>query len=172
MLNRRQSIIWTNAVPIHWCIYAALGGDDSDSDSGLLKPRMANMLQTTFSNSLSWMTIVIFWLKLKFVPEGLIDNKSALVQAMAWYQIGTKSLPQPMMTKILFFYDVTRLHWVKLPEYQETCYWHTYVFYLKYPVFALKYLKIWITLREWINYLWYGINLDILKYSCTMFEKT
>ena len=24
-LKRRQAIIWTNADPIHWCIYAALG---------------------------------------------------------------------------------------------------------------------------------------------------
>ena len=28
MLNRRQAIIWTNVVPIHWRIYAALGGDE------------------------------------------------------------------------------------------------------------------------------------------------
>ena len=28
-LNRRQAIMWTNVVPIHWCIYAALGGDGS-----------------------------------------------------------------------------------------------------------------------------------------------
>ena len=27
--NRRQAIIWTNADPIHWRIYAVLGGDDS-----------------------------------------------------------------------------------------------------------------------------------------------
>ena len=27
--NRRQAIIWTNANPIHWLIYAALGGDQS-----------------------------------------------------------------------------------------------------------------------------------------------
>ena len=26
--NRRQAIIWTNAGPIHWRIYAALGGDE------------------------------------------------------------------------------------------------------------------------------------------------
>ena len=26
--NRRQAIIWTNANPIHWRIYAALGGDE------------------------------------------------------------------------------------------------------------------------------------------------
>ena len=25
--NRRQAIIWTNAHPIHWRIYAELGGD-------------------------------------------------------------------------------------------------------------------------------------------------
>ena len=25
-MNRRQAIIWTNAAPIHWHIYAALGG--------------------------------------------------------------------------------------------------------------------------------------------------
>ena len=27
-LNKRQAIIWTNADPIHWRIYAALGGDE------------------------------------------------------------------------------------------------------------------------------------------------
>ena len=26
--SRRQAIIWANADPIHWCIYAALGGDE------------------------------------------------------------------------------------------------------------------------------------------------
>ena len=26
--NKRQAIIWTNANPIHWRIYAALAGDE------------------------------------------------------------------------------------------------------------------------------------------------
>ena len=26
--SRRQAIIWTNADPVHWRIYAALGGDE------------------------------------------------------------------------------------------------------------------------------------------------
>ena len=26
--NRRQAIIWTSTDPIHWSIYAALGGDE------------------------------------------------------------------------------------------------------------------------------------------------
>ena len=28
MPNRQQAIIWTNADPIHWCIYVAQGGDE------------------------------------------------------------------------------------------------------------------------------------------------
>ena len=35
----------------------------------------------------------------KFVPEGPIDNKSALVQVMAWCQTGAKPLPKPIMTQ-------------------------------------------------------------------------
>ena len=27
--NRRQAITWTNADPVHWHIYAALGGDNT-----------------------------------------------------------------------------------------------------------------------------------------------
>ena len=29
VLNRRQAIIWTNADPFHWRIYAVLGGEMS-----------------------------------------------------------------------------------------------------------------------------------------------
>ena len=29
MRNKRQAIKWTNSDPIHWCIYAASGGDES-----------------------------------------------------------------------------------------------------------------------------------------------
>ena len=46
--------------------------------------KMVAILQTTFSNVISWMKTVVFWLKmsLKFVPEsgGPIVNKPALVQ--------------------------------------------------------------------------------------------
>ena len=33
---------------------------------------------------------------LKFVPNGPIDNKSALVQVMAWHLTGDKPFPGPM----------------------------------------------------------------------------
>ena len=38
-------------------------------------------------------------ISLKFVPEGLIDNMSALVQVMAWRWKGDKPLPEAMMTQ-------------------------------------------------------------------------
>ena len=36
---------------------------------------------------------------LKFVPKGLIDNKQALIQVMAWCLTGDKPLPEPMLTQ-------------------------------------------------------------------------
>ena len=43
-----------------------------------------------------WISIKI---SLKFVPEGLTDNKPVLVQVMAWHQTGDKPLPKPMLTQ-------------------------------------------------------------------------
>ena len=36
---------------------------------------------------------------LKFVPEGSIDNKPALVQVMPWRRTGDKPLPEAMLTQ-------------------------------------------------------------------------
>ena len=38
-------------------------------------------------------------MSLKCVPKSPIDNKSALVQVMAWRRTGDKPLPEPMMTQ-------------------------------------------------------------------------
>ena len=38
-------------------------------------------------------------ISLKFVPKGPIDDKSALVQVMAWRRTGDKSLPETMLTQ-------------------------------------------------------------------------
>ena len=40
---------------------------------------------------------IFIWISLKFVPTGPADNKSALVQVMAWHQIGVKPLPESML---------------------------------------------------------------------------
>ena len=34
------------------------------------------------------------------MPQGLIQDKSELVQVMAWRLIGAKPLPRPMLTEI------------------------------------------------------------------------
>ena len=38
-------------------------------------------------------------ISLKFVPRSPIDNKPALVQAMAWRRTGDKPLPEPVITQ-------------------------------------------------------------------------
>ena len=40
---------------------------------------------------------ISFQISLKFVLKGPIDNKSALVQVMAWCRTGDKPLSEPMM---------------------------------------------------------------------------
>ena len=42
---------------------------------------------------------ILIWISLEFVPKGLIDNKSALIQVMAWRRTGGKPLPEAMRTK-------------------------------------------------------------------------
>ena len=45
-----------------------------------------------------------FEMSLKLVPNSPIDNKLALVQAMAWRRTGDKPLPEPMMTQFIDAY--------------------------------------------------------------------
>ena len=46
-------------------------------------------------------------ISLKLVPRGPINNKSALIQVMAWRRTGDKPLPEPVMTQ---FTDVYMHH--------------------------------------------------------------
>ena len=46
-------------------------------------------------------------ISLKYVSRSPINNKSALVEAMAWHRTGNKPLPEPMMTQ---FIDTYMLH--------------------------------------------------------------
>ena len=43
-------------------------------------------------------------ISLKLDPKGPIDNKSALVQIMAWHQPGDKPLSEPMMVSLCLVY--------------------------------------------------------------------
>ena len=61
---------------------------------------MDAILQTIFSNAISWMKMLEFQLvQLKFVPKGPINNILALVQIMAWHWTGDKPLSEQMMAK-------------------------------------------------------------------------
>ena len=50
---------------------------------------------------------VLIHISLKFVPKVLIDNKSALVQVMAWCWTDAEPLPEPMVTQ---FHDTYKRH--------------------------------------------------------------
>ena len=50
---------------------------------------------------------ILIQIWLDFVRKGPIDNKSALVQVMAWQWMGDKPLPEPMLTE---FIDAYMLH--------------------------------------------------------------
>ena len=38
-------------------------------------------------------------MSMKYIPKGLIDNKLALVQVIAWRRAGDKSLPKPILAQ-------------------------------------------------------------------------
>ena len=47
---------------------------------------------------------ILIKLSKEFVPETLVEIKSALVQVMAWHWTGAKPLPEPMVTEFLYLY--------------------------------------------------------------------
>ena len=47
---------------------------------------------------------ILIEISLKFVPSISIDNKSALVQVMAWRRTGDKPLPESMLTQFIDAY--------------------------------------------------------------------
>ena len=68
---------------------------------GLTNLPLVNMFaisQMTFSNAFSRMNFLYFdWISLRCVSKGLIDNKSTLVQIMAWRRTGGKPFPEPVV---------------------------------------------------------------------------
>ena len=60
---------------------------------------MANILHAIYLKSIILTEIqhILIEISVKFVLKGVIDNKSSMVEAMAWRRIGDKPLPEPMM---------------------------------------------------------------------------
>ena len=46
----------------------------------------------------------LIWISLKYVPQAVIYNKSALVQVMACRLFDTKPLSEPMLTHVIDAY--------------------------------------------------------------------
>ena len=76
-LNRQQAIIWTNADPVHWCIYAAPGVEEWMYES--LYSFADDILKCIFNENVCG----FFQILLKFVPKSPVDNMLPLVQVMA-----------------------------------------------------------------------------------------
>ena len=77
------------------------------------RDKMATVSQTTLSNAifLNENVRISIEISLKFVPEGPINNISALVQIMAWRRWGNKPLSKPMMIRLPTHICVTRSQW-------------------------------------------------------------
>ena len=61
--NKQQAITWTNADPGHWCIYAALGGDE-------LNKNMATHLMIRYLFTGAWSSNKLQWLYSKIGHQG------------------------------------------------------------------------------------------------------
>ena len=46
--------------------------------------------------------LISIQISLKVIPKGPFDNKSALVQVIAWRHTGNKPLPEPMLTQLIW----------------------------------------------------------------------
>ena len=94
--------------------------------------KMNAIFQTTFSNGFSRMKMYEFWLKLKFVHEGSINNIPALVLTMAWRWPGDKPLSGPMMVRLPTHICVTRPQWVNREDLNlhHLCIWNVNMFFL------------------------------------------
>ena len=63
----------------------------------------------------------------ELVPNGSVDNNSALVQVTAWHQIGDKPLPEPMITQCtntIWLYQVTMRLARRIPHSSGPFYKH------------------------------------------------
>ena len=71
---------------------------------------MVNIFKCIFLNENIWIAIKI---SLNFVPKGLINNISALVQIITWGRPGNKPFSEPMVVSLPTHICVARPQWVK-----------------------------------------------------------
>ena len=64
--------------------------------------KMTAFLQMIFSAAFWWIKsfFILVKISMKFLPDGPINNNTALAQIMAWCWIGNKPLSEPMLTSV------------------------------------------------------------------------
>ena len=109
-----------------------------DNQINTLTPRQSRhhfadgIFQCIFRNENVWISTKT---SQKFVPEFQINNIPAMVQIMAWHQLGNKPLSEVMMVRLLTHMCVTRLQWVS----QFTPFCHFPNFTLSNKCLAIEY---------------------------------
>ena len=95
----------TGLIKLYWVNWSLPGQNDRHFADNVFK-----------SSSLNEKFGISIWIFLKFVPKDPTDNKSILVQVMAWRQTGDKPLPGPMLTQ---FTDAYMRHQWEMSEYSS-----------------------------------------------------
>ena len=99
----------------YWCPAFCHHQFFSDHSLNTLRPRQNgrhypdDIFKCIFMNEKFCILIRIL---LKFVPKGLIDNKSELIQEMAWHRSGDEPLSESMVVSLLRHICVTWPEWV------------------------------------------------------------
>ena len=113
---------WPESCPLYLCLGGVMSGSRMQGQYlvNTLRPRRNeqhfadDIFKRIFFNENVWISITI---SLKFVPNGPINNISALVQIIAWRRSGDKPLSEPMMVSLPTHICVTRPQWVNKCKY-------------------------------------------------------
>ena len=114
LLIETNMVIPSHSTSCYQMNFVAIEGLKLISLDGMAANLADDIFKCSFMNEKFFISIRI---SLKFVPRGAIDNRSALVQVMAWHPLvqvmawhptGDKSLPEPMLTKFTDIYVALR----------------------------------------------------------------
>ena len=108
--------VWVSlafVVGFYGALLLSQGHTNGGTPINTLRPRQnGRRFENTFSNVFSWMKKCIFFISLKFVHKGPLNNIPAFIQMMAWCLSGGKPLSEPMMVSLLTHVCVTFPLWV------------------------------------------------------------
>ena len=105
-----------NVNPDPWCLGVTARVHNELTHWGRDKMDTDDIFKCIFSNENVWFVIKI---SLKFVPKGLINNISALVQVMTWCCPGYKPLYESMMVSVSTHICVARPQWVNILKLEQ-----------------------------------------------------